>query len=587
MGAMLWLEWVRAARRPSTHWVRWFYAAWLALQLVALAAAAADAVGLGRQALPSNIAGTARDFVTHAVNQHFLLLTMLTPALVAGTVTEEKTRGTLEPLLTTELTPVTILAGKWLARALQVTLVGLTVVPALALTGPFGGVTPIYLALVAALTAGLAVGLGAVGLLASALSRSTRDAVIFTYVLILVTLVAPIYGAPWSASALAPTHVLAPAEDEPDWAELQSRSREFAAAWAAIALTSFTLAAWRLRPAFLRQQQSRNLWAWLNRFQFRPLPGESALKWKEAHVGRLPAWLGVFACGVATALSLPPMVPSYPAIEELIAYFLWTVLFAATVWAGVRASSSVTAERERRTWDCVLTTPIDTPDIIAEKMAGVCRGVWPFVYAALIPGLFVTAVDQAPIEVVAALTVAGLAMAGLLLWTGWPLAPEALAGPTILLAGASGPTAAIVVAVGLILIGVSMNFLASVGLWSSARMNSSWKSLVVTLALGSVSWSMVSCVSFPLMCLSLCIFSILVFALNDMAQRGLTLAPLLPAMMGVSCILAFAWAGRKLAEAAALRLARYDRIVEGKMRYIDMDIPFKMRGAMPADWKPR
>src|SRR5262245_44978310 len=75
----------------------------------------------------------------HVLQQLFTVL-IATPALTAGAVTDEKARGTLQYLLTADLTPGEIIVGKCVARLAQVGQLVLCAIPLLCFVGVFGGV---------------------------------------------------------------------------------------------------------------------------------------------------------------------------------------------------------------------------------------------------------------------------------------------------------------------------------------------------------------------------------------------------------------------------------------------------------------
>ena len=66
-------------------------------------------------------------------------------ALVAGAITEEKTRHTLEHLLTTQISPLALIVGKLLARMVDVVVLTLVVLPMAAFVGPYAGPTMPFL----------------------------------------------------------------------------------------------------------------------------------------------------------------------------------------------------------------------------------------------------------------------------------------------------------------------------------------------------------------------------------------------------------------------------------------------------------
>src|SRR5262249_59458388 len=80
-----------------------------------------------------------RHFAEVFIPQHFILLALVTPAFVASAITEEKTRGTLQYLLVSDLAPIHVIVGKLIGRIIQVCVLSLAGLPFIAIAGAFGG----------------------------------------------------------------------------------------------------------------------------------------------------------------------------------------------------------------------------------------------------------------------------------------------------------------------------------------------------------------------------------------------------------------------------------------------------------------
>jgi hypothetical protein len=63
------------------------------------------------------------------------------------------------------------------------------------------------------------------------------------------------------------------------------------------------------------------------------------------------------------------------------------VLVVAALVVGVRASGSVTGERERQTWEGLLLTPLESRQLIRGKVWGIIDSARPYLFAYTIPAL--------------------------------------------------------------------------------------------------------------------------------------------------------------------------------------------------------
>src|SRR5690242_982464 len=106
LGPIFAVEWRLNARRPRFVWLRALYGAILLVALGnVLASEWADSTG----ALPApRLAAVAAQFFWAFSLVQLLAVLLLTPALTAGSIAEEKERRTLEALLTTDLSAAEI-----------------------------------------------------------------------------------------------------------------------------------------------------------------------------------------------------------------------------------------------------------------------------------------------------------------------------------------------------------------------------------------------------------------------------------------------------------------------------------------------
>ncbi|MFO0809805.1 MAG: ABC transporter permease subunit [Gemmataceae bacterium] len=579
--AMFQAEMLRAARRGHAHVLRWCFAGWLVLQILYFFQTE-DA-----QRFSTN----ARQFVNVLLIQQFVILALVTPAFAAGAITDEKARDTLESLFTTHLGSAAIVGGKLVARALQVALLGLATLPVVAFFGPFGGVPPEFVVVFLAVSVLLLFAVSSVSLLASVWTRQTRTAVIAVYAVIgaLVFLrVAGFLPVPDAiVDSLNPLRPLETAYDRANPAEVARRLALATIAFGTISVVSWLIASWRLKAAYMGQLQARPR----GRLAFvdldRPRPSNDALSWKEHHVGRrLPRWLTlptVFAAGAGITLAVAGrQVRAYE-----IAHIVYWAVLAFSAMVGVRASGTIVGERERQTWDGLLTTPWSFGELVRGKLHGIVRATWPYVLAF---DLGVAAVCGASgmldLTTFAVLALALAAVATAICYLKRPISPWAIGALTLAYALVGGLQMLVVFAVGLLVVWLAMNFLGSVGLWCSARASSSWRSLMQTMSIGYLGGVVLSCVGMPLGCVTGLILLVLAAMLEAVARaagtqsagRVTSLDVLVPFVVCAGIGFAYWWVARLFVIGAEQHLERMDRIPSGYVRHIAMNQPMRPFG---------
>jgi len=411
------------------------------------------------------LASFSRDFIDVFLLQHFGLLLAIIPAMAAGAITEEKTHGTLEYLLTTPLHPLEIVLAKWLAQIILVANLALIGLPLLCLFGVFAGLELSAIVGVVAATILLLLALSALSLLASVWCRKTTTAVFAAYTMAGVIAAAVAYLG-WADFLLAP-FVLS--GFDPDGPGLTERLHA-AEAWGLATLFLLLLASWRLQPAFRRQLEgsTKRRHFWLQR----PMVGDIPLRWKEHYAGELaavpflkrcPRWL-LLACVATLTLAVPGgilLAASQTSISELgnsmleldipglrrmltgaaDEFFLLQGIVVALLFGiavAIRSAGAVSGERERRSWDLLLLTPLETKQILRGKLWGIIDSCRPYLLAYLLPALGLAAL-------------AGLLpLFWIVFWWVW--------------------------------VWLLMYFMGTVGIDNSVRAPSTWRSLLATVA---------------------------------------------------------------------------------------------------------
>jgi ABC-type transport system involved in multi-copper enzyme maturation permease subunit len=592
IGPVLHQEMLLGGRRNRLHVFRWAYAGWLVVQVFGLflmfqaeeASRAvaryttAGAIAPNRASAPEVVGSW---FAESFVRQQLLLLVLATPAFVAGAVADEKRRGTLQHLLTTDLDSRHIVLGKLLGRVAQVALVALAGLPLFALLAGFGGVEPVTMLFVAAALVVPLFALASATLLASVWCRQTRDAVLALYVLggALGLAVWGLGGLP----LLDPLHILAPVWGPPgdqDLAEAGRRLLVAALCWGGAGGVCLALAVWRLRPAYVRELESarptRVHWYSGERAPVHDEP----VHWRERHVEglaptpelrRVPQWLAITIVAAVTTLSsllilvlsMPPGKTPADILRALLRFDLakvaalmpdagagflvqsLVVMLLASLVVGIRCSGAVTGERERQTWEALLLTPMSAKEVIRGKMWGVMGASYWYLLAYAAPAVVLSAFG-------------GLLA---LLWTAVWLAVTVLA----------------------------MYFVGAAGLWCSVRSKNSWRSLLGTLGLGYVGGACIYAVTSPviwvLSLLLLLLVHVVDFAvgthMGDLAAKNYGLYFKLFYLASSICLAVIFWL------MARLFLTRAQRWVADRDRTRHWyDEPVYRRSRRPAD-RPR
>jgi ABC-type transport system involved in multi-copper enzyme maturation permease subunit len=499
VGPILFQEMLLGSRRNPLYVFRWFYAAWLVMLLTS-----AYLSHLSEHSRPvfmptfeepprplsaPQVVGArfAETFVSHQL----ILLALVVPAFAAGAITDEKRRGTLEHLLTTDLEDRHILLGKLLARSAQVLLVALTGLPLFALMAGFGGMEPFSILVIAASFLPPLFGLGAATLLASVLCRQTRDAVLALY---LVITVAGLIAWRWHSvfSFFDPLYAIAPAWGPWRTMDLDETVRRLLAlwlAWGGVGGVCLALAVWRLRPAYRREQENPRPQTLGGSVREHPPIPESPVRWREQHLEglaptpfmrRIPQWLALtLVAGGTTVSSLIILGLSLPSgyslarlgqallrlqaerltllLPDASAGFLMqsiVVMFLASLVVGIRCSGSVTGEREKKTWEALLLTPLSATQILRDKLWGVMSSSYWYLLA--------------------------------------------YAGPALLLSACGGVLALFWTVLWLAVTVLAMYYIGSVALWCSVRSRSSWRALLGTLLAGYLGGCVLSVLTSPI-----------------------------------------------------------------------------------------
>ena len=360
-------------------------------------------------------------FATFAATQSVVVL-LITPALVAGVIADERRRKTLDYLLSSQLSSAEIVLGKLFARVLHVGVFLAMGLPIVVMLSFFGGVDPNAVLLFFAATASTVFFLAAVSILVSTFARRPRDAVISVYMLEMIwlfgpslaTSIFPAIGGAWQDAFAwvrpvvdwvgwsSPLHVLTRSP------VMYTSGPNAIFEWVlwmiglqvAYGSGCVVVALFWLRPGFRREGAREGRLArvlnWRVRLLRRPACGDDPMVWKEMHCARSSPMTRAIA---GLALVIVVLLAGYPmfyltgeAWRELATWgygsgnygaaharaelngflrFLMTLLAGfMLVWVASAAASGLSSEREEDTWVSLIATPLRAGEIVRAKMIG-------------------------------------------------------------------------------------------------------------------------------------------------------------------------------------------------------------------------
>jgi ABC-type transport system involved in multi-copper enzyme maturation permease subunit len=414
LGPVFFYDLIRTARRGRYVLLRCGYAGLLAFVLFWMAWLSLWRVD-ARGGIPANrMTNLAETFFTTFIFIQFGAIMLFTPGYVAGAIAEEKERRTLEYLLATDLRNREIVLGKLASRLLNLTLLILTGLPILSFLELMGGVDPNLLLSVFVATGLTMLSLAALSILASTLVKRARDAIVLTYLgmvayLVFSALSLLLLQPSWNVAAIPLTWGESPltVRDLVDWLTagnifvlwgklqngifqhkpledlLPQLMRNYAIFHGLMAAACSVWAVTRMRPLALRQMHDETRRrSWRIQFWRRPRVGQSPMVWKEviAERGMRLHWLG-------WAFGLTLFVASFVPVAFIL-FNRWTrgrLAEEMNIWVriigtgvacllllgvAVRAATSISSERDRQTWDSLLTTCLDSDAILGGKWLG-------------------------------------------------------------------------------------------------------------------------------------------------------------------------------------------------------------------------
>jgi ABC-type transport system involved in multi-copper enzyme maturation permease subunit len=295
-----------------------------------------------------------------------VVVLLLTPIFVAGSVFEERETRSGEVLLTTDLTRREVFYGKFLARTVQVMMVVAAGMPVLALTLLWGGVAVEFI-VVGYLTTFICIfSSGAIAVSVAGSSETMREAVLkaYAYILVFDGLIFP-----------ASPFVLLP------WAQNEVGTSLccggiFVPIQLVITLVSLAHGLRWLRLAMLRQRRrlTTELAAQMAKRK-PPVAEEDPLLWKERYVGGTTEAVSttVITTAIVSAVGVSVLailgIGLFPA-GWVAVWALPLVLGITATTIGLSAAGGVARERQRNTLVDLFMIPGGRREILRAKLLG-------------------------------------------------------------------------------------------------------------------------------------------------------------------------------------------------------------------------
>jgi ABC-type transport system involved in multi-copper enzyme maturation permease subunit len=401
-GPVLPVELVTSSRRVRYFIVRVVYAAILFITLwTQYESSMAWRVRSGAPVTASVLSEFANEFFQSFSVVQLLAVLVLTPALVAGTIAEEKERKTIEYLFVTDLRNGEIVLGKLVARMLHLVVLIAVGWPVLALLMLLGGIAMENVLAAFAITGSTALAVAALSIWSSVQARRGRDAVMRVFVIGLALLILPPIAdgfswfgwRGWGAVQVVVDELMAA---NPFVCLMRALSQsgtkwdavlKLVSDHAVLTVPCAALAVLRVRLVYLKQaHRTAAKRGRLSLRVWRPELGDSPMLWKELFAERPVVTMGVIGLIAQVLLFIGVLIPAVvmfvtrmragsPSafVDELKLYVIGvgtTVACVGLLSVAVRAASSVTAERQRQTWDVLMSTPIDPWEVVRGKVAG-------------------------------------------------------------------------------------------------------------------------------------------------------------------------------------------------------------------------
>lgn len=416
-----------ASRRQRHLWLRAAYlSALLSVVIIKLVASLS-----GRSGSLAELAKGASETFAFASTTQLLLISFLAPVFTAAAITQEKDAQTFNILLSTPLTSAQIVFGSLFSRLYFVLMLLIAGLPIFLMTMAYGGVTTRQVLESFALSASTAFLTGSLAIFVAMMRVGTRGTIVSFYLLIGLYLVAVFQLGQWSLtwvaesspnirnaqmSWLTPLHPFLALDvslnriNAPPFSHLGrfGATARFALAYPSAAYVTWTTClALLLTTAsivFVRRGSKtgeRTIWTAIRERLGRPAAEsrsrpprnvwQNPVAWREARTRGGTGWVlrwSIIGGGLAGSAALFFYYAGGSMTGDEVRLWLarWIVLqFAvAMIIATNTAATSMTKEKESKTMDLLLITPVTSKYIIWGKLRGLVSFAAPLLLGPVI-----------------------------------------------------------------------------------------------------------------------------------------------------------------------------------------------------------
>lgn len=394
-GPIFWVDLVTSSRRARYFVIRILYALVIFLFLWTSYETAFERAG---SVSIQTAQGFASTFFEIFATVQLFAIAFVAPAVTAGTIAEERDRRTIEYLFATDLTNAEIVLGKLASRLLHTAAFLLVALPILALAQLFGGIGTEMMIRAFVIALATLVAVASLSMAVSVWTRRGRDAILRVYVILVALWTLPIlaqaiaFGNPAVYAWIQPINQVF-VESNPFYL-LFERLVGGGGGWPVVlgllrnlgifSAVCVAAAVWGVRRVHLRAAGAGRQRRPATRWQiWRRAIGNRPMLWKEIFtekaglglgvLGRIAVLLCVAALLVPTVLAFIDAYGRGPAASFYREFAVAVGTIAACgilLLLAVRASTSVSVERERQCWDTLLTTRLGSAEIVLAKILG-------------------------------------------------------------------------------------------------------------------------------------------------------------------------------------------------------------------------